>query len=336
MHEEPPIRPVVSSLKAMGLLLLFWLSHTLLFGTVNQPPKSNKLLSQYHEYVVTQPTAASPSSIPHELQVLVYNVYMRYCVPLLFPDGQRTRVEVIPSYLRGYDVLVLLEVFDQQIRSRLIEKLRHWYPYHTKELGGGSWITANGGVLLLSRWPIRTQDSMLYKACVRTDCASRKGVVYAAIQKKNVPYHIFATHTQAHSNLTSQGVRTEQFLALNRFLESKSIPSNEPVLIGGDLNVDKLHSPGEYRDMLSSLKVNSPHSFLGLPWTFQPKVNQLAHGSKPEFLDYVLVSKKHLQPTKSTLTTQAFLTKRPWRNFNKDLSDHYPVVGKFQFPTTAN
>lgn len=83
--------------------------------------------------------------------------------------------------------------------------------------------------------------------------------------------------------------------------------------------------------MLRVLKAWDPRP-LGHPYTVDSIINGRA--GYRLYLDYVLVSNGHLQPLKATVET---LIPRSQILFGSDpdLSDHFPVLGHFVFPSPS-
>lgn len=278
------------------------------------------------------------------LNVLAYNIQMR--PQFLFADGQSQRAILIAEQLKHYqemydiDVIIFSEAFDGRATEKLLNKLyalSHDRWYKTNQLGGRDFVQ-NGGVIILSKWEIEEQDQLLFKGkCVAFDCLADKGVVYAQISKQGQIYHLFGSHTQAGNSKKAQAVRKQQLEMIRNFIDSKNIPVNEVVIVGGDLNVDKLnYKDNEYKQMLNILKVNHPQLKGEIQYTIDPS-NQMTTSETKKYLDYVLYSSTHLEPEKSFNEVLQIRSERGWKQFKWfywqcqkwNLSDHYAVYGQF-------
>lgn len=281
----------------------------------------------------------APSMVPKQsnkaLNVLAWNVYLR--PRATFKNGQSIRVDsnFIPRAIgKGYDVIVFSEVFDESARKILIQKMKNLgYKYHTGVVGTRGEGVEDGGVMIMSRYPIAQAKEMLFgQTCAGTDCQAEKGVMYAKIDDRGRYYHIFGTHTQAWPEGENAAIRKKQFDMIQKFIQAQKIPHNEAVIIAGDLNVNKLKYPDQYADMLKRLHAGAL-KFVGHPYTYDAQGNALADKNSPsEYLDYILYSTDHLVPYSGynkVLPVQASLLWKefPHEPFNKDLSDHYPVYG---------
>jgi sphingomyelin phosphodiesterase len=199
-------------------------------------------------------------------------------------------------------------------------------------------VPEDGGVAIVSKWPIEEKIQLIYAAACGADGLSNKGFVYVRVNRNGMPYHIIGTHVQAQDSTCSNGqpeaIRASQFADIRNFIANKGIPANEAVYITGDLNVNRDSS--EYATMLSNLQVNAPNAYAGVNYTWDPANNGIANYNYPtagrEYLDYILVSRHHAQP--SYWHNQALdVPSAPWevtaggRTYRyKDYSDHYPVA----------
>lgn len=268
----------------------------------------------------------APPENSSELRVLTYNLYMR-APQLFFWNKQRKRTKLLPDYLTGYDVLILQEVFMNKNRNKLLSQLQEHYPYRTRILGKDKFIQQDGGVIMASRWPIEKEAQQLYDDCAGSDCMATKGALYAKINKGGIPYHLFGTHTQA--NPQHRQTREQQFRQLSAFIDQQAIDAAEPVIIAGDLNVDRYTGleTGEFPSMLEVLAATHPQPQPGPDYaaTLDGNENDFVNTPVKEHLDYALYSDRHLQPDSSFNQVKIF------RHEGLDLSDHYAVYGFFSF-----
>ena len=272
-----------------------------------------------------QPTEPTPD---HVLDVLTFNA-------ALLPEfaastGQSDRAANMASHLVGYDVLVLQELFINRHRQALLAALLEAYPYRTELVGldGARELPwrQDGGTVILSRWPIEREAQLLFgDVCSGSDCLADKGVAYAAVRKGTHVYHVFTTHAQSIYGRRVEEVRAAQFALLRTFVAAQKIPATEPVIVAGDLNVDAF-TP-ELDDMLRVLRAAWPSVVGDVRFTWDPETNALAEGGQ-EWLDYVLVSVDHAQPTR------AWNRAMPIRDGDLDLSDHFGVWGRVVLPAS--
>lgn len=286
----------------------------------------NKTLFKDVYYSITEPGLDQAlNDNEDELLIATYNVWG---LPLVSSDI-RTRFELIPDYLLHYDVLLLQEVFDAS-RSRLLADLAEDYPYQTSILNISGDRLYDGGVVIVSRFPIVNQAEQKFGDCWGVDCFTDKGVKYAEVVKGGKSYHIFATHMASFDSDAARQNRRDQFTQIRNFAQSLSIPTTDKVIYAGDLNVNKLKFPGDYNGMFNLLQAYEPAYAGYTKATFDPDINahatDLASGSKyPEYLDYILISNEFddYQENINEVFVPRHDDKKLWQIW--DLSDHFPV-----------
>ncbi len=297
------------------------------------------------------PAAAAPESTAPALRVLTYNTFL--FSKSLYPNwGQDHRAREIPAapFFRGQDVVVLQEAFDNSSSELLMRRAEGEYPHRTPVLGrsrsgwdatGGAYSAAtpeDGGVTVLSKWPVVRKEQYVYADACGSDWWSNKGFVYAVLDVNGARVHIVGTHAQSTDPGCAAGaaadVRARQFRELDAFLDAKRIPASEQVIVAGDLNVDR-HAP-EYAAMLAGAGLVDADGRAGHPYSFDTTGNSIAAERYPdepsEDLDHVLHRAGHARPAGWTNETMAARS-APWtvtswgRTYTyTHLSDHHPVV----------
>ncbi|MFD7720184.1 sphingomyelin phosphodiesterase [Streptomyces sp. NPDC059814] len=293
---------------------------------------------------------ASAADAP-SLRVLTYNTFLMSTN--LYPNwGQAYRAAEIPKagFFRGNDVVVLEEAFDNSASDALTRNASDQYPYHTPVVGrsksgwdatSGAYSSAtpeDGGVTILSKWPVLRQEQHIYKDACGSDWWSNKGFAYAELDVKGAKVHVVGTHTQSTdpgcASGEAAGYRALQFRQIDAFLDAKNIPASEQVIVAGDLNVDS-RSP-EYATMLANAGLTGADARTGHPYSFDTQDNSIAAERYPddprEDLDHVLHRTGHARPAEWTnevvkeesvpWTVSSWGTDYTYTN----LSDHYPLV----------
>ncbi|MFE1789961.1 sphingomyelin phosphodiesterase [Streptomyces sp. NPDC059525] len=297
-------------------------------------------------------TAAGSGSAPR-LSVLTYNTFLMS--KNLYPNwGQDHRAAEIPkaSFFQGHDVVVLQEAFDNGASDALKANASAQYPYQTPVVGrsksgwdatGGSYSSTtpeDGGVTVLSKWPIVRKEQVVYKDACGSDWWSNKGFAYVVLDVNGTKVHVVGTHAQSTDSGCGTGeaaqMRSRQFKAIDAFLDAKNIPAGEQVIVAGDMNVDSRSA--EYSSMLADLDLAPADARTGHPYSFDTALNSIAHYRYPtdprEDLDYVLYRKGNARPSgwennvvkeeSTPWTVSSWGTSYTYSN----LSDHYPVVGR--------
>lgn len=224
----------------------------------------------------------------------------------------------------------------------------------------------NGGVVILSKWEIECKVGICYPSDTLCgwDSMAEKGFVYARIKGPDgKKVHVIGTHTQANDsgckNANSKGYhgapqRAEQFKLINDFLNNPShfiaqrggslkltIPNDELIIIGGDLNVDK-HEAEEYKSMIATLGVREPEYMKldGETYSFDTENNGITRDREKkrdrELLDYVFYRDNSAAPASYVNGVQHvwsswFCQDLGW-HAERNLSDHYAVTNWGQHP----
>lgn len=295
--------------------------------------------------------SASAAAVPH-LKVLSYNTFLMS--KTLYPNwGQDHRAQAIAAadFFQGNDVVVLQEAFDNSASDALKSRAAARYPHQTPVVGrsrsgwdatGGAYSAAtpeDGGVTLLSKWPVVHKEQYIYKDACGSDYFSNKGFVYAVLDVNGTRVHVVGTHTQSTDSGCKAGEaaadRAKQLKEVDAFLDAKNIPADEEVMVAGDLNIDS-HGD-EYPALLSNADLAPADSRTGHPYSFDTQENSIAKYRYPndprEDLDYVLHRNGHARPAgwQNTVVKEE---SAPWTvsSWGKDytytnLSDHYPLIG---------
>ena len=295
----------------------------------------NKAVHKDIYYALTpKPESIALNQQAEQLSVLTYNIWGLTGIS----SDIATRFNLIPRYVRQYDVLLLQEVFDPR-RSGLLADLRSDYPFQTAILNGPANNLFDGGIVVLSRFPIVAEASMVYPDCTGFDCQAEKGVVYAKVDKLGTYYHVFATHAASFDTTNARNLRQVQFQQMRDFALTQTIPTDEIVVYGGDLNVNKLRFSDDYANMLSSLQAQEPTYEGYTKASFDPDINVyatdgLSGANDPEYLDYILVSDEF--GAYEQLNNDVFILRDNhedlWQKW--DLSDHFPVRALIQTPAS--
>jgi endonuclease/exonuclease/phosphatase family metal-dependent hydrolase len=262
------------------------------------------------------------------LDVVTYNVFL---LPVL-PQSQGLRAPLMADELKGFDVVLLQEAHSNRHRGMVLRDLADEYPHRSRVLGRDRWLKQDGGVVILSRWPIEAERQLLFgPLCEGRDCWADKGVLYARINKEGRRFHVFATHLQSGANALS--TRERQMTAIRELLDELALPEDEPVLIGGDLNTDRFsdRATGTFTRMMGILRTAQPDPPPGGDYepTYDPARNQLSRGWRGRHIDYVLYATDHLRPLEASTSVRRIA------GASGPLSDHFAVRGRFVFGPKA-
>ncbi len=287
----------------------------------------------YYAFTPDQDLAGAPAA--NSLKVMTYNIW---ALPVI-ASYINERLALLPEKMRGHDVVMLQEVFAPG-RGAFLRALAEEYPYQTRMLDKSGINIYDGGVMIVSRYPIVAQAQFVYPDCSGTDCFADKGINYAQVIKQGEAYHVFATHAASFDTDVARSNRQKQFKQMRQFAHSLAIPTDETVIYGGDFNVNKRKFEGDYQQMFANLKAKQP-SYLGYTEsTFDPRINEfagtaLSGGENIEYLDYVVISDEYAKTegNDNDVKVPRSSATSLWQKWN--LSDHFPVVSTVT-PLTAS
>lgn len=280
----------------------------------------------------------------NKISILSYNLQLMPKVVNLVKSMNKPfiRASEIPKLVSNFDVVVFQEVFDTDLALQLKKEMKRYYPYSSSLKSRNQkvkkkWFNFLGiyfqrkyestsGNLVFSKWPILKEVHEVFKESRKSDGLAAKSLIYTKIAKDNKNYHLITTHLQAWDYKGAKFARKKQLDQIKHFIERRTFPVDEPVILAGDLNLD--HSSDEFNIFVDELKIDVPTK-KGLPYSFDPITNSMAEGDKREHIDHILslsayakakVSFNYIYPLRTT--TPGMLA---------DLSDHYPVLGYFEF-----
>jgi|TARA_Y100000310_G_scaffold331912_1_gene406444 endonuclease/exonuclease/phosphatase family metal-dependent hydrolase len=269
-----------------------------------------------------QSVTVKPMLQSSTLTVLTYNTFLR-TPTWFFRDNQDWRIQHMPGRLSGYDVVVLQEAFSSDHRRRVLDALKSDYPYQSKILGFDQLFSLNGGVVVLSRWPIDREAEHIFSVCNWPDCWVKKGVVYVRLNVNQQVVHLFGLHLQAEDEFAP--TRLKQLGEVEVFVQAQRIPPHEPVLIAGDFNVDYFanDTDGEFDALAGALNTVFPEPQPAA--SYDSATNSMLQEDAKQRLDYVLYCRDHRQP--NAVTSEVVHV----REHDLDLSDHHAVVSEMRF-----
>jgi len=194
-----------------------------------------------------------------KIKILSYNVFLRPPpVHDKLSDYKEERVKLIgETVIPNYDIICFEEAFGSlnKRRNELIEygkKNGLSYSYSDKSHSICN-LKVDGGLLILSRYPIVEKDSIEYPRGCHSDWLACKGSLYLRLKIGNNKHiNIFSTHLQASyeeypaPDSKSVKVRMMQALLLHKFIyKHMKEHEYEPCFVMGDFNVDGVRQPEE-------------------------------------------------------------------------------------------
>lgn len=229
----------------------------LIFSMEGVRKLSSYVLGQHKDGNLLSPTSLSPEidipspKLAKEVRILTYNIFLR--PPLIKTnknDHKNSRVDEFLKLIEKYDVICLQEAFGfwnkrKQKLVRLTQKLGFAYFAESPNPPIFSTYGIDGGLVVVSRYPIAKAEFHCYPASILGDSIAMKGVLYTKISVSDNSIHLFSTHTQAtHNNRFDAETfiaRGDQFLSFRQFID-KIIPRHycegDVAILCGDFNVN--------------------------------------------------------------------------------------------------
>lgn len=152
----------------------------------------------------------------------------------------------------------------------------------------------DGGLLILSKYPILAASGFNFKNYGGWDGFANKGVIYARVQVGSKPeeyIHVFNTHLQAHTEPDDVAIRKKQLLEIQEFIrkavgvgKKPDKPDGYPIIIMGDFNI--IAGDPEYETMEKNLLIYQKDPFLVDAWPIdnakkQPDYTWIGEDDKP-------------------------------------------------------
>ncbi len=188
------------------------------------------------------------------IKVLSYNIFLR--PPPVHNnenDWKDERLEDFCKLLHNFDIICLQEMFGalnsrKQSLIRAATKSGFFFYVDTSSPSFISKYMVDGGLLILSRFPIVTYSFSNFRYGVVSDSLAEKGILYAKILVKNCFIHLFTTHLQAsyfdsgesHFKISCE-TRMAQVKQINYIVNEilkTEYHVRDKVVMVGDLNVD--------------------------------------------------------------------------------------------------
>ncbi|MBU2897763.1 sphingomyelin phosphodiesterase [Vibrio hepatarius] len=265
----------------------------------------------------------------NSLSILTYNTWMLSYIGKYM--GVRDTLIASSRMINNNDVVFMQELFRYENVQNIRWTMQNYFPYTSNKLDGGGSNTYDGGVLTFSKYPIVEQAQHIFANCKGTDCSADKGILYTKIMKGRYPYHLFNVHLGAWNSQGHRNVRMLQISEIFSFINQLNLPSNEPIIIGGDFNIAKQKFPLDFEQMKRVLNVIEPPLEGALLYSFDPYLNEhisYSDESDRERLDYLLfVDNGSIIDSSSKINLPRNFQEDMWGVW--DLSDHFAVSAQF-------
>lgn len=192
-------------------------------------------------------TAQAPEIAQKQLKLLDWNLFM-LPLPLGYAHDPACRAKSMTEFIQSQkpDIITLEESFNRLHLKHLSDTLKSSHPHQLMHLPDASGKRrTNGGISILSKYPIESSHAQAFKDCFGADCVNDKGFVHALVRvSANQRVNIIATHLQSLPTPQSQAVRLKQLAQIKTYADKNKDIQQWPTLIVGDLNVNGIrHTP---------------------------------------------------------------------------------------------
>ncbi|WIY00016.1 sphingomyelin phosphodiesterase [Amycolatopsis mongoliensis] len=299
-------------------------------------------------------TAAPAQAADASVSVLSFNLWQLPWIANPNTSDKEARAHAAEGVIRAQDtdVVVLEEAFSAQAED-LRDRLADAYPFRTPLVGqycstSPGWtsvsgncstspIVVNGGVTVLSKYPITEKHQLVYRSSYSgtADYLSNKGAALVRIFAHGKGLWLAGTHLQADEGPETlpkaHATRMAQLGEL-RDLAAAHVPAGDAVAVAGDLNIEYWAGRGR-RDAAGRTQAEQGAAVLGGTlattgageYTFDAATNPDAAKSVPvsyrDSLDYVgSVRRAEVGPVRLVHYDGGTIP-----------SDHYPVRAEIHY-----
>lgn len=269
------------------------------------------------------------TSSAKEISILTYNIKMLPRGATFLHHHPVKRARLIPAKLieANADVIVFQEAFDGLAMHIIKKKMKAAYPYNAgwKNKLGFTFFRA-GGVLMLSKYPIKALESITYKKGVGIDKIARKGAMLVEVNHPAKKFQLLGTHMQAGGG---KELKLSQYKEAGELLKRYTV-QGVPQFASGDFNCKK-DNPELYVPLVTSLECENGEICGELKYTSDHLLNDMDtyQPDKRHVIDYVFFKANGVQPISQSRTVKRF--QEQWDKKHKDLSDHFAVELKMTF-----
>jgi len=190
---------------------------------------------------------------PKKVRMLTYNIFLRPPgIKNNLSDHKNARHAIFgENYLKSFDIVALQEMFSygSSRLSRMVHFAKKYgFEYYVSSPSRSVFnAQVDGGLMIMSKYPIVRTDKMTFKRGVHSDRFSAKGAIYAKIAlTSNFSVHVFTTHLQStndrYPSLMDPSVtaRLRQVTMLKEFIDecTRNKAPHEPIILLGDMNTN--------------------------------------------------------------------------------------------------
>lgn len=272
---------------------------------------------------------------------LFFNTVVELGPHTVFDDAARLRKIAERVLSESPDIVGFSEVWANSSKDRFKTLMSEMYPYSAFD-GNTNLTELGSGLLLLSRFPIKTSTFTKYTLLAGADFFSQKGFILATVDTGAGDLMVALTHTQADEGVLEVQARKSNIKQLVAGIAAWTANTTPAVLLG-DLNIIGEDADGiptnQYRSLTEQLtpigltdsyRVLHPDAKADPGYTYNAVTNKLiaefapadAKSKVEQRIDYLFT--RALSPTSAEVVLSYLY---PKDGGEMDLSDHYPLKG---------
>jgi phospholipase C len=236
-------------------------------------------------------------------------------------QNNKYRAKLISKYIeqnmKDVDIISFCEAFDTEAREILILHLYTLgFKYSTPILDDNTNIFSNGGIFLISKYPILSYSFYIYKNAIGTDFLANKGIVKIHLKKDNFDINVFSTHLQSWRKYSN--IRQKQLKELNEYIRKFRFIENDIVVLIGDFNTTS-------KNVITSMEnyIFSPNIVSIQKYTFDSILNTFVgiDGADPNFYERVKINRGKI--------SYSDICKK--NNFDHTFYSNYSIIPKLSY-----
>ncbi len=257
-----------------------------------------------------------------EIKIIAYNALLQQG-PLGFLNYKHYRKKFLLEKIIQNDIIGLTEVSDKKIIKNYLKKTSKSHPYFYKSKNAKGLFKNNGGLLILSKFPIIQKKQIIFKSATGFDHLVQKGALFVRLKVSTDHFiDVVLTHMQAHKKNKHIKVRKNQLREISQLIQENN--KKNPLILMGDFNI--VGDSKEYQSFKSIFPEYTDlyrYHYNDEGYTYDSNSNPLAFGNVRLRLDYIWINDQ-VNPHDTTIKINPISLNRPERKVDF-LSDHFAL-----------
>lgn len=214
------------------------------------------------------------SSNPKTISLLTFNILHFPTIPYISAKTyhKRERLKVMAEKFRPYDIVCLQEMYrplSQNLDMFLVDLKKSGFEYfYIIDLNGHfTQFLSDGGVMIVSKFPIKYAEQVQWPTGIKQDAACSKGGIYCMVELPNgKTLHLIDIHVQATYKFDPDAiqamtvvVRQQQFNILKQWIltifSKFHVKRQDMFVMCGDFNMDALYMNKPIKEYIKSVSV---------------------------------------------------------------------------------